>query len=108
MTDSEDDINQQAAAFDQMNKFDQMHGASDSSDDDRRQQYGGVLPKQATTTTASESLAQKNQILMERLIKAERKNEELKSTIEAVSGNQDNLKDRKIIDLAKKNRKLQM
>jgi hypothetical protein len=45
---------------------------------------------------------------MERLIKAERKNEELKSTIEAVSGNQDNLKDRKIIDLAKKNRNLQM
>lgn len=107
MTDSEDDINQQAAAFDQMNKFDKMHGASDSSDDDQRQQYG-VLPKQATTTTASESLAQKNQILMERLIKAERKNEELRSTIEAVSGNQDNLKDRKIIDLAKKNRNLQM
>lgn len=45
---------------------------------------------------------------MERLIKAERKNEELRETIDAVSSSQEHLKDKKIIDLAKKNRNLQM
>jgi hypothetical protein len=45
---------------------------------------------------------------MERLIKVERKNEEMKETVDAISSNQDNLKDKKIIDLAKKNRNLSM
>jgi hypothetical protein len=43
---------------------------------------------------------------MERLIKAERQTAEMKETFDAISSNQDNLKDKKIIDLAKKNRNL--
>lgn len=45
---------------------------------------------------------------MERLLKAERQNAEIKETFDAISSNQENLKDKKIIDLAKKNRNLQM
>jgi hypothetical protein len=35
MSDSDNEINQQAAAYDQMNKFDQKHGGADSSDEDK-------------------------------------------------------------------------
>lgn len=38
----------------------------------------------------------------------ERQNADLKETLDAVSSSQENLKDKKIIDLAKKNRNLQM
>ena len=59
-----------------------MHGQADSSDSDQMQEFG-VMPK---PKNVSDTLAQKNKILMDRLIRAERKNEELKETIDAISG----------------------
>ena len=49
-----------------MSKFDRMHGGDDSSDEDNKQQLG-TIPKKRT---ADDLLSQKNQILMDRLIKA--------------------------------------
>lgn len=51
-------------------------------------------------------LEEKNRILMERLFKSEKQLEDMKGTYEAVVSDQDSLKDKKIIDLSKKNRAL--
>lgn len=48
-----------------MNKFDRMHGGADSSDDDQVPQYGQVPQPKSMV----DELRQKNQILMERMIK---------------------------------------
>ena len=45
---------------------------------------------------------------MERLFKSEKQLNEMKDTYEAVISDKDSLKDKKIIDLAKKNRVLQV
>jgi hypothetical protein len=60
-----------------------MHGGADSSDEDKMQEFG-VLPK---PKGMNDTLALKNQILMDRLIKVERKNEEMKETVDAISSN---------------------
>ena len=51
-------------------------------------------------------LEEKNRMLMERLFKSEKQLEDMKGTYEAVVSNQDSLKDKKIIELSKKNRAL--
>lgn len=48
-----------------MNRFDKKNGDEDSSDENRNEEYG-MLPKPKTETDV---LKQKNQILMERLLK---------------------------------------
>lgn len=51
---------------------------------------------------------QKNSLLMDRLFKSEKQLTEMKETYEAIAGDVDHQKDKKIIDLAKKNRALQL
>ena len=56
-------------------------------------------------------LKEKNRILMEKLFKADKQVTEFKELIETVSGKtsqSDSLKDKKILELAKKNRSLQI
>lgn len=45
---------------------------------------------------------------MDRLVKMEKQNAELKDTFDSVASGQEGQKDKKIIELAKKNRNLQM
>ena len=54
------------------------------------------------------ALQEKNQILMDRLYKSEKQLGEMKDTFEAIVGKSDSLKDKKIIELSKKNRALQL
>jgi hypothetical protein len=51
-------------------------------------------------------LEERNRILMERLFKSEKLLADMKDTYEAVVSDKDSLKDKKIIDLSKKNRAL--
>lgn len=51
-------------------------------------------------------LNEKNRILIDRLYKSEKQLNELKDTFEALGSNSDNLKDKKIIELSKKNKAL--
>ena len=53
-------------------------------------------------------MEEKNRILMERLFKSEKQLTDMKETYEAVVSESDHQKDKKIIDLAKKNRALQL
>ena len=65
-SDQENEIDAQADAFDEMNKFDQKHGGADSSDEDGMAEFGKVNPKPRTQV---EVLQEKNRILMEKLFK---------------------------------------
>ncbi len=47
-SDQENEIDAQADAFDEMNKFDQKHGGADSSDEDGMAEFGKVNPKPRT------------------------------------------------------------
>ena len=51
-------------------------------------------------------LEEKNRILLDRLYKSEKQLEDINSTYEALSSNNDSLKDKKIIELSKKTRAL--
>ena len=51
---------------------------------------------------------EKNKILMDRLYKSEKQLGEMKETYEAIAASSESLKDKKIIDLAKKNKALQI
>ena len=51
-------------------------------------------------------LEEKNQILMDRLYKAEKELNDMRETYQAVVSDSESMKDKKIIDLAKKNRAL--
>jgi hypothetical protein len=72
---------------------------ADSSDED-----DGVMPIDRTNPAAI--LEEKNQILMDRLFKAEKELGDMRATYDAVTGDNENLKDKKIIELAKKNKAL--
>ena len=65
LSDQENEINLQADAFDDMNKFDSKHFA-DSSDEDRMNEFGPVNPK---PRSAMEIIEEKYRLLMERLFK---------------------------------------
>ena len=51
-------------------------------------------------------LEEKNQILMDRLYKSEKELNDMRETYQAVVSDSESMKDKKIIDLAKKNRAL--
>jgi hypothetical protein len=80
-------------------------GAYDDSSDEESQQAS--LPKQPASQM--DIMKQKNEILMEKLYHAEKKAGELKDAMESVgSGASSDLKDKKIVELAKKNRAMQV
>lgn len=47
-SDQENEIDLQANAFDDMNKFDSKHGGADSSDEDGMAEFGKINPKPRT------------------------------------------------------------
>lgn len=60
-------------------------------------------------TTEVDILKEKNRILMEKLFKAEKQLNDHKEIVESIqSGGKTDAKDKKIIELAKKNRQLQL
>ena len=72
---------------------------------------GGPTQVKRSPATEVDILKEKNRILMEKLYKADKQINEYKELVETVSGKtaqSDNLKDKKILDLAKKNRSLQL
>ena len=109
--DLEADVQASANTMNDLNRFDQKlksatnpFGKDDSSSDE---EDGGSRPPRRPQTQV-EILTQKNQILMEKLFKSEKQVQDLKDTYEAVTTSYDNIKDKKIIELAKQKRQLQM
>lgn len=58
--------------------------------------------------TEVEVLKEKNSILMDKLFRADKQIEELKNAYESVASTSESAKDKKIIELAKKNRALSL
>ena len=105
--DLEADVQASANTMNDLNRFDQKlksatnpFGKDDSSSDE---EDGGSRPPRRPQTQV-EILTQKNQILMEKLFKSEKQVQDLKDTYEAVTTSYDNIKDKKIIELAKQKR----
>ncbi len=61
------DLEDEAAALDQMDSFDRRQGRADSSDEDPMEQFGRV---DAKPKSELDTLWEKNKILMERLVRA--------------------------------------
>ena len=78
-----------------------QHSSSEDDDEDE----GSAKPR---FSTEADVLREKNRILMDKLFKAEKQTAELREAVEAVSGKAADLKDKKIIELVKKNRALQL
>ena len=88
-------------AFDKRLKTQNPMGAYDDSSDEESEQAS--LPKQPASQM--DIMRQKNEILMEKLYHAEKKSTELKEAMDSVGqGASSDLKDKKIVELAKKNR----
>ena len=64
--------------------------------------------KKPRFATEADVLKEKNRILMDKLFKADKQTAELREAVEAVSGKAADLKDKKIVELLKKNRALQL
>ena len=88
------------SSFDRKLKAGRYHQADSSDEDD------GVMPVNRKDPMAL--LEEKNQILMDRLYKSEKELSDMRGTYDAIVGDSENLKDKKIIELAKKNRALQL
>ncbi|CDW71896.1 UNKNOWN [Stylonychia lemnae] len=81
------------------NLEDQVQSSSDEEDTNVKPRF----------TTEADVLKEKNRILMEKLFKSEKQVNEYKEMVDAISnGGKADLKDKKLIDLAKKNRSLQL
>jgi len=53
-------------------------------------------------------LEEKNRVLLDRLYKSEKQLDDLKQTADVLKSDNDSLKDKKIVELSKKNRALQI
>ena len=69
----------------------------DSSSDDEK-----IIDRKNPLAMAEEKV----RMLMDRLFKSEKELNEMRDTYEAITGSSESLKDKKIIDLSKKNRAL--
>ena len=75
-------------------------GSSDEEDEEEA--------KRPRFATEADVLKEKNRILMDKLFKADKQAAELREAVEAVSGKAADIKDKKILELVKKNRALQL
>ena len=91
----------------------------DLNDFDKRMNRGKVYRENDDQSSEDEAeevdrsnpvsiLQKKNEMLLDRLYKSEKMLQDMKDTYEAVTGSSDSQKDKKIIELAKKNRQLQL
>jgi hypothetical protein len=100
------DINEMADVYGDLNDFEKrlkkgpnaMNYDENSSDDEK------VIDRKNPLALAEE----KTRMLMDRLFKSEKELNDMRETYESITGTSDSLKDKKIIDLAKKNRALQL
>lgn len=100
------DINEMADVYGDLNDFEKrlkkgpnaMNYDENSSDDEK------VIDRKNPLALAEEKI----RMLMDRLFKSEKELNDMRETYEAITGTSDSLKDKKIIDLAKKNRALQL
>lgn len=100
------DINEMADVYGDLNDFEKrlkkgpnaMNYDENSSDDEK------VIDRKNPLALAEEKI----RMLMDRLFKSEKELNDMRETYESITGTSDSLKDKKIIDLAKKNRALQL
>ena len=102
----EDDLDNMADVYGDLNDFEQRMKGSQSKyrntgDDDSSEEE-----KPIDRANPVAMLEERNRMLMERLFKSEKQLGDMKDTYEAVVSEKDSLKDKKIIDLSKKNRAL--
>lgn len=79
------------------------HNGSDSSDEDYQKDARDTAIKR---TDPIYQLNEKNRILIERLFKSEKQLKEVQGTLDSLSNSSESLKDKKIIELSKKNKAL--
>ena len=104
----DNDLDQITGAMGDMSSFDRKLKAAkyhqaDSSDSDNDQ-----VMKKIDRNDPVAILEEKNQILMDRLFKSEKELNDMRTTYESIISDNENLKDKKIIELAKKNKALQL
>lgn len=87
------------SSFDRKLKVGKYHRADSSDSDD-----GDARKIDRNDPVAL--LEEKNQILMDRLFKSEKELADMRGTYDSITADNENLKDKKIIELAKKNRAL--
>ncbi len=100
------DIDGMADVYGDLNDFEKrlkkgpnaMNYEENSSDDEK------VIDRKNPLALAEEKI----RMLMDRLFKSEKELNDMKETYESIIGSSESLKDKKIIDLAKKNRALQL
>ena len=98
------DIDGMADVYGDLNDFEKrlkkgpnaMNYDENSSDDEK------VIDRKNPLALAEEKI----KMLMDRLFKSEKELNDMKETYESITGTNESLKDKKIIDLAKKNRAL--
>ena len=98
------DIDGMADVYGDLNDFEKrlkkgpnaMNYDENSSDDEK------VIDRKNPLALADEKI----RMLMDRLFKSEKELNDMKETYESITGTNESLKDKKIIDLAKKNRAL--
>jgi hypothetical protein len=98
------DIDGMADVYGDLNDFEKrlkkgpnaMNYDENSSDDEK------VIDRKNPLALAEEKI----RMLMDRLFKSEKELNDMKETYESITGTNESLKDKKIIDLAKKNRAL--
>ena len=102
------DVNDMADVYGDLNDFDKrlkrgkVYNQNDDSSDENDKD------DDVDRKDPMYQLQQKNQILMDRLYKSEKQLADMKDTYEAVVGGSENQKDKKIIELSKKNKALQL
>ena len=97
----EDDLDNMADVYGDLNDFDARLKGTVPKDDDSSEEETPIDRQNPVAV-----LEEKNRILLERLFKSEKLLADMKETYEAVICDKDSQKDKKIIDLAKRNRAL--
>ena len=100
------DLDDQVGVMGDLSSFDRKLKAGQQMQADSSDEDDGVMPIDRKNPMAI--MEEKNQILIDRLYKAEKELGDMRGTYEAITGDSESLKDKKIIELAKKNRALQL
>ena len=101
----EEEIDTMADVYGELNDFDKRFKGTGPTQDDSSSEDGATYTSN-DKTDPTKLLQKKNELLMERLFKAEKQLEDMQDTYKAISSDNENLKDKKIVDLVKRNKQL--
>lgn len=92
-----------------LNNFDKrLKQTNKPYDDSSSDEEGGAKAQVVDRKNPIWILEEKNRVLLDRLYKSEKQLDDLKQTADVLKSDNDSLKDKKIVELSKKNRALQI